>query len=77
MAAIKESFIKCGHCGTRFNSPIFLGDTETFESAMTWGNKAQCPNCKEMIHCNKENMSYVLADESGGSVGDDFGGNKG
>lgn len=72
MAKIKAAFIQCGHCGTKFPSPIFLGDTKTFESATLWGNRAQCPNCQRMIDCNKENMSYVLEDGSGGFVGDDF-----
>lgn len=73
---IKAVNILCGHCGLRFPSPIFLGDMFTFETATTSGNRAECPRCREMIHCNKENMSYVLADGSGGSVGSDFPGNK-
>lgn len=76
MAKIKESFIKCGNCGTRFPSPIFFADTRAFETATMSGNKAQCPKCRQMIHCNKENMSYALADEVGGFVGDDFSSNK-
>ena len=72
MAQIKESFIKC-KCGHRFHSPIFFGDTETFDTATTSGNKAQCPSCEIMIDCNKTNMSYILADNSGGAVGDEFG----
>lgn len=72
MAQIKISFIKC-KCGHRFNSPIFFGDTETFDLATTSGNKAQCPSCRTMIDCNKTNMSYVLADNSGGAVGHGFG----
>jgi len=73
MADIKESHIKCGHCGHRFNSPIFFGNTETFETATTSGNTAQCPSCNKMINCNKSNMSYVLADDTGGAVSNDFG----
>lgn len=76
MAAIKESYIKCGHCGNRFRSPIFFGDTETFDSALTAGNSAQCSGCGNMIRCDKSNMSYVLADDSGGGVGDDFDNNR-
>ena len=72
MAKIKESFIKC-KCGHRFNSPIFFGDTETFESATTWGNSAQCPKCRVMMDCNKTNMSYVLEGNTGGNVGNGFG----
>ncbi len=78
MAKIKESFIKCGHCGTKFRSPIHFGDTESFDSATLSNNTAQCPNpkCRKTIHCNKENMSYVLADGSGGFVGNDRDSNK-
>jgi hypothetical protein len=73
MAEIKESFIKCPKCSTRFPSPIFFGDTISFETATTWGNTAQCPKCGDMVKCNKENMSYTLADDSGGGVGGGFG----
>jgi uncharacterized C2H2 Zn-finger protein len=69
---IKESHLKCGHCGNRFRSPIFFGNVRTFETATTAGNTAQCPKCGKMISCNKDNMSYVLEDESGGLVGDNF-----
>jgi hypothetical protein len=70
---IKAVNIKCAHCGTTFPSPIFMGDVPTFESALTWGNKAQCPTCHRMIDCNKDNMSYVLEGSVGGLVGGDFG----
>jgi hypothetical protein len=75
MDKIKSVHILCGHCNTRFPSPIMFGDVQTFESATTAGNIAQCPRCRTMINCNKDNMSYVLADDSGGSVGPNFGGN--
>ena len=76
MAKIKESHIKCGNCDTRFRSPIFFENTEAFETATMVGNVAQCPKCGQMINCNKENMSYVLDDDSGGFVGGGFGDNK-
>jgi len=72
MAKIKASHIKCGVCGTKFRSPISLGDTEAFQSATLVGNTASCPDCGRMIHCNSENMSYVLADDTGGLVGNDY-----
>jgi predicted RNA-binding Zn-ribbon protein involved in translation (DUF1610 family) len=75
MAAIKESFVKCPQCGNRFRAPIAFRDTEMFESALTWGNRVKCGSCGTMIDCNKDNMSYVLADDSGGSVGGKFGEN--
>lgn len=72
MAEIKEIWIKCPN-GHRIPSPIFIGDTATFDSGVLFGNKAQCPTCGTWVDCNKENMSYILADGSGGVVGDDFG----
>lgn len=74
MAKIKESHVQCPHCGTKFPSPIFIADTESFDTAILAGNRAQCPNpnCGKMINCNKENMSYLLADETGGFVGKEF-----
>ncbi len=75
---IKEVTIKCGYCGHRFPSPIFIGNTTAFDTAITAGNTAQCPKCHRMIHCNQENMTYTLADEEGpgGFVGTDFSDNK-
>lgn len=72
---IKECIIKCPECGTKFNSPIFFGDVATFEAALTMGNITQCinPSCRVLIDCNRENMTYRLADESGGFVGEKFG----
>jgi|APFre7841882630_1041343.scaffolds.fasta_scaffold85482_2 hypothetical protein len=66
MAKIKASHIQCGFCGSRFRSPIFWGDTETFEFATTWCNKVRCPECGHMIKCDKGNMSYVLERDAGG-----------
>lgn len=72
MATIKVSYIKCS-CGHRFASPFHFGDTESFDSATMMGNTAQCPKCSRMIACNKENMSFELAADEGGFVGDKFG----
>lgn len=72
MDKIEKSFVKCS-CGHRFPSPIFFGSVAVFESATTSGNSVQCPSCRKMFACNKDNMSYVLTGNSGGSVGDDFG----
>ncbi|MFS8083656.1 MAG: hypothetical protein ACMG51_09400 [Ginsengibacter sp.] len=76
---IHDVTIKCPHCGQRFPSPIFIRNTAAFESAILSNNATNCPNpkCGKDIDCNKENMSYTLADEVGGFVGYDFPGNKG
>lgn len=76
MAKIKESFIKCGNCGTKFRSPFFIGDTKTFSHAVLWGNRVKCPFCELTIDAKKENMSYVLEDEPGGPGGDESPGHR-
>jgi hypothetical protein len=73
MQRIKSVSLKCPHCGHQFPSPIFITDVVAFETAVTSGNKTWCPKCRQKIDCNKENMAYVLADDSGGAVGPDFG----
>jgi hypothetical protein len=60
MEKIRESFVQCGQCGTKFRLPFFIGDTKTFFYAVLW---AKCPNWGITIDCNKDNMSYVLEDE--------------
>ena len=57
---IKESFIQCSHCSTKFRSPFFIGDTKTFSHAILWGNRGKCSYCEVTIDCNERNMSYVL-----------------
>lgn len=64
MAKIKESFIECGHCGTKFRSPFYIGDTKTFSHAILWGIQVKCASCEVTIACNEQNMSYVLEDEA-------------
>lgn len=70
---IKSVSILCGYCKTRFPSPMFIGDINSFESTATARIKVRCPACRQLIDCNKENMAYVLADDSGGLVGRSFG----
>jgi hypothetical protein len=75
MPQIKEIWLKCPYCGTRTRSPIFFSTTEAFESSTVFGSMNQCPSsgCHKMYPCNKENVSYTLADDAGGFVGEDFG----
>ena len=63
MGKIRESYVQCDGCGTKFRLPFFIEDTKTFSYAVLWGNRAKCPNCAITIDCNKGNMSYVLEDE--------------
>jgi hypothetical protein len=66
---IKESFIQCSHCSTKFRSPFFIGDTKTFSHAILWGNRVKCSYCEVTIDCNERNMSYVLDGEVSGAEG--------
>ncbi len=68
MAKIKESFIQCKHCSTKFPSPFFIGDTKTFSHAILWGNRVKCPSCNVTFDCNERNMSFVLEDCAGNAV---------
>lgn len=76
MAKIKKLFLTCGYCETSFPSPIFIGDTNTLDSSVLTGNTAQCPTCKRMIHCNRENMSYILEGSADVMRGTNSQGNK-
>lgn len=76
MPKIREIRIKCGHCQHIFRSPFRVDSTDTLESGVIAGNIAQCPNCKEKVHCNSENMSIFYEDSAGGEMGPDFGDNK-
>ena len=53
---IRSVDVQCSHCGTLFSSPITFTDGGVFDTATLTGNKVQCPNCREMTDCNKENM---------------------
>lgn len=59
--------IRCEHCKRWFASPIAFGDPKSFDLTTMYGNSAQCPHCREMTGCNKENMRMRHGD--GGFVG--------
>lgn len=65
MAKIKESFITCRHCRTKFRCPFYIGDTKTFSYAVLWGNRVKCPSCEVTNDCDERNMSYVLENVPG------------
>lgn len=56
MSQVSQIDIRCGNCQTWFPSSIFLGDSKTFDVSVMYGNQVQCPACKKMTGCNKENM---------------------
>jgi hypothetical protein len=59
--------IRCLHCKSWFRSPIFFGDSESFDSSQLFANRAQCPHCSRMTGCNKENFRARF--EDGGHLG--------
>lgn len=61
--------IKCLNCDNNFPSPIFMGSWKSFSTSTLIGNKAQCPHCKKLTGCNKEN--FVARFEDGGFIGND------
>ena len=67
MSKVNSIQIKCEHCKKWFNSSIFLGDSQTFDTSTLEGNKEQCPHCKKMTGCNKDNMR--MREDDGGFVG--------
>ena len=56
MEKINSIEIFCPKDNYWFPSPISFGDMDSFDSSTLIGNKFQCPECKRMIGCNKENM---------------------
>lgn len=71
MSAVKTIEIKCSNlqCGEWFDSPIFFGDLNSFDTSTLEGNIVQCPKCHTMVGCNKENMKVRSND--GGFSGTD------
>lgn len=67
MAKTKFIRIRCLHCRTWFPSPIFIGDSESFDASILFGNRAECPKCKKLTGCNKENFHARF--EDGGFLG--------
>jgi hypothetical protein len=69
MAKTTEISIRCQHCKKWFPSPIFLGDSESFDTSVLFANRAQCPHCHKMTECDKENFRVKF--EDGGFLGVD------
>lgn len=76
------TFVKCGHCQSRFPAGIQLGTVANFENTKTWGNIEVCQNCGKPVNCNQNNMSYLIKDgekdgrSPGGGMGPDYTDNK-
>ncbi|MGI8467417.1 MAG: trigger factor [Pyrinomonadaceae bacterium] len=64
----KKVEIQCLHCERWFQSPIYFGDSQSFDTSALEGNTVQCPFCGKMTGCNKDNMRVGF--EDGGFIGD-------
>jgi hypothetical protein len=69
MSKTESIEIRCQHCRKWFPSPIFFGDSESFDTSALFGNLAQCRHCGKMTGCNKENFRARF--EDGGHLGVD------
>jgi len=71
MSKTTEIKIRCLHqdCRAWFDSAIWLGNRQSFEGSMLFGNQQQCPHCHRMTGCNKENFKARF--EDGGHIGVD------
>ena len=69
MAKTLEISIRCEHCREWFPSPIFFGDSESFNSSSLFANQAQCHHCNKMTGCDKDNFRVRFEGE--GFVGKD------
>ena len=69
MSKTTEISIRCLHCGKWFPSPIFFEDSESLDTSVLFGNKAQCHHCGKMTDCNAENFRARF--EDGGFIGND------
>ncbi len=69
MSKTKSIEIRCEYCHQWLPSPIFFGDSESFDTSILFANRAQCPHCHEMTGCNKENFRVHFDD--GGFLGVD------
>lgn len=68
MAKTTEISVRCLNCNEWFPSPIGVSDSETFDETEIFGNRVQCPFCKEITACNKDNFRVRF--EDGGFFGD-------
>ena len=67
MSITTDISIRCLHCQTWFPSPIWFDDSESFDTSILFANQAQCPHCKKMTGCNKEN--FLARFKDGGFLG--------
>jgi|RifCSP16_2_1023846.scaffolds.fasta_scaffold146398_1 hypothetical protein len=62
MVKAKKTELRCEHCKKWFNSPLMFDNKNAFETANLKGNATECPYCKKITGCDKENMRVVFED---------------
>jgi len=67
MAKTLEISIRCLHCKQWFPSPIFFSNSESFDTSTLFNNTTDCPHCKKVTGCNKDNFRAKF--EDGGFLG--------
>jgi hypothetical protein len=70
MAQTKKFEVRCMHedCREWFPTPLYLGNSETFDTSILFQNTTNCPHCGRDTGCDKENFRVLF--EDGGFVGD-------
>lgn len=56
---ICEIAVKCTHCKEYFDSGLFMGSLETYNSTVIMDCIQTCPLCKKPTPLNKNTMSYI------------------
>jgi len=67
MSKTIEISIRCQHCRNWFPSPIWFGDSKSFDTSTLFANQAQCQHCGKMTGCDKKNIRARF--EDGGFLG--------
>lgn len=62
LSTTKKIQIRCVHCKHWFDSPIFIGGSDSFDISIITGNTVDCPKCRRITGCNKENMRVLFED---------------
>jgi hypothetical protein len=62
MSKTIEISIRCLHCRQWFKSPIWFGDSESFDTSTLLQNVTPCPHCKKMTGCDKKNFRARFED---------------
>jgi hypothetical protein len=60
MPSIRAVHVNCTHCEHTFPSTLRFADVDAFDKALRVGFMAQCPNCYQIVSCDRRNISLEL-----------------